>query len=155
MNQRLFMLAMAALLAMAGLALKTQRYAHQFTDRRAEERQQLTAFLARQGWHAIANGMAARPFEFTTFAKSGCAGELIVAMLGTSRELVDDAKLALGADTGIVQTAPTPTGWAALTGSRSGLGLLAVSPAPGQGVNPCQSATGELWRTISLEASPG
>ena len=138
MMTRNLALAGAAIVIALGLGLKAQRYAGQFEDRQAEDLQRIAAFVAPGGWSPVPHTGTPLPFAFVTFAKPGRARKLTVVPLGSSRELVDEVRLALGSDVGFVETGKSvPRGWAALFApAPSALGLLAMSPAPAAGRRP-------------------
>lgn len=150
MTTRKIALALSIVLVALGLALKVQRYASQFEDRSAAALTQITAFLASEGWIATSNSGPRLPFTYMTFAKTGCAGNLIVVPLGSSRELVAEVQLALGTDVGLVEAAGVPAGPGGLSAlfarERAGPGMLAVSPAPGPAPSPCGSPPVGQWQ---------
>ena len=124
----------AAVLALAlGLGLKAERYAGRFADHSAENQARVAAVLASEGWLAIPNAGTPLPFAFATFAKPGCGAKLMVARLGSSRELVDEVRLALGPDVGFIETT-------------AALGLLAVAPASASNAGPCSAPSAGRWR---------
>lgn len=132
MSTRTVSFAAAALVLAVGLGLKAERYAGRFADHKADDQARVAAVLAKDGWSPVANAGAPLPFDFATFAKPGCTGNVVIATLGSSRELVDEVKLALGPGTGFVETAGP-------------LGLLAVWPAPAAGDARCSAPAADRW----------
>jgi len=150
MNTKIIPLALVGLLIAAGLGLKVDRYAGQFEDRQAEDLKRIAAFLAPGGWSPVPHDGRPLPFAFVTLAKPGCGAKLIVAPLGSSHELIDEVRLALGPDLAFVETSKgQPSRLAGLLGqAENQLGLLAVSPAPGSATAGCQTPSLARWREI-------
>lgn len=153
-------LAVALLAVLLGLGLKGHRYAGRFSDHTAADQLRLSGFLGKAGWLPAETAITGLPFAALTFVKAGCPAPLIVASLGTTLELADDVRMALGEDVAFLQDGE-PVRDPALFGSQLGdltrslrtadeapgtLHLLAVAPAPRTAAAVCAPPPLASWK---------
>jgi hypothetical protein len=145
-----FLLLIAGMASLTGLAVKTQRYNPQYASGEGPGDAALPRFMAAHGWQIVPGSEQPYPFVYTTFAKDGCPRRLVVAELGNASEFADDVKLALGPDLAFVARGAAgdarPDSWSGrLAGWVGGRALLAVSPAPGDIEGACAGPTRAQW----------
>lgn len=148
--RRIVLPALLAAAIVAGLVIKTARYRPLHAAGEADGLAAITALMLKHGWREVPGRGAGYPFTYASFVKEGCGRPLIVAVLGDATELIDDVKLALGPDVGLLERGQSPDAVApALPGTLgswlSGHNLVAVSPAPASTGGLCAGPTAAEW----------
>lgn len=124
----------------AGAILKLNRYEGRFLPNDGKDMAQVSAILAAQGWSAGKNVGGQLPFSLAAYSKPGCPGELLVAPLGFSREMVDDARLAMGPETLFLESGST-------------LGLLAISQPKVHPLTSCSLPGAREWESSKVDTA--